>query len=115
MWPSSLTIRQTASEFVYETAVRSMRGPQAAYRLDGTESKSVFTAGNGESWTRTSKAAWVSRALLVITTTFRQTGKCVEMETYSIDGSGNLVIVSVVDNKYPSGTTSTLTATYRKG
>jgi hypothetical protein len=115
VWPGSLTIRQTASEFAYETTVQSMRVSQAAYRLDGTESQSVFTTVSGESWTRTSKAAWVGRALLVITITSRQTGKCHEMETYSIDGSGNLIVVSVVDNLYPSGTTSTRTAVYRKG
>jgi hypothetical protein len=115
VWPSWMTIRQTASEFAYETAVGPMRVPRVAYRLDGTEIESVSTAADGESVTRTSKATWVSRAIVVLTTISRQTGKFQVMETYSIDASGNLVVISVEPNLHPSGTTSTLTAVYRKG
>jgi hypothetical protein len=51
----------------------------------------------------------------MITTVSRQTGKWQELKTYSIDGSGNLVVVSVGPNLHPSGTTFTSTAVYRKG
>jgi len=109
-----LTIKQSESALVIEGTWPDNRANQRTYRLDGSASENPTTTAQGEPVAVTSTTEWMSNALLVRTTTVGPAFRYQWFDIYSINGDGNLVIASVGPNLFPSGTTSTITRTYKR-
>jgi hypothetical protein len=84
---------------------------KTVYNLDGSESKNPINFG-GQTVDRVSRVKW-DGAKLVITTTISFNGNPAETtQTWTLDGSGNLVIET---SSNFTGTPTTAKATYKKG
>jgi hypothetical protein len=83
---------------------------KTVYNLDGSESKNPLNFG-GQTVDRVSKVKW-DGAKLVITTTINFDGNVAEStQSWTLDGSGNLVVES---SSNFGGTPTTSKATYKK-
>ena len=67
------------------------------YRLDGSESRNESRTVTGEKWTHVSRARWVGAALVVTTTTTREsTGRSWDwMTTYFVTSDGQLSVATL--------------------
>jgi hypothetical protein len=110
-------ISQDATSVTFTQSLPVTHDPNRSltYRVDGSESRNETRTLRGETWTHLSQARWMSEALLVTTITNAGiTGRWESVLTCSLDGKGNLVIVSVDPNLWPPSTMSTRTLTYSK-
>jgi len=96
IWSSSdhhqeLRIEQDALRFSVMKTVGNQR-QKLMYQLDGSESRNETHTLNGEKWTQLSRAKWVGAAVVVTTTTTREsTGRSWEsMKIYFLSPDGNL-------------------------
>lgn len=105
-----LTIAQDASTL---TVTGDVIGP-LAYDLDGSESRNTTRTVTGEAWTHVSRAHWVTKALVVITTTTNQYGSWDWMATYLLDGNGNLNVTTIDATLTGAMSTSTRVYTRRR-
>ncbi len=85
---------------------------KTVFNLDGSESKNMMQ-GRGGQTEQVSKAAW-DGAKLVITTSFQMGDNAVtRTQTFSLDGSGQLVVSTNGPGR--GGEMMTTTQTYKKG
>ena len=84
---------------------------KTVYNLDGSETKNPINFG-GQSVDRVSKVKW-DGAKLVITTTISMSGNVAETtQSWTLDGSGNLLVETLSTF---TGQSTTTKATYKKG
>jgi hypothetical protein len=121
-WGPVVTITQSAAALAVERAQFSQYDMQPpmhlTYALDGSENRNTINMGRGPQ-ELVSKASWQA-ASLVITTTFRFSGRNGKEETstvtqmLSLDASGSLVIATTVAGAL-GGPPATSRTTYKKG
>jgi hypothetical protein len=98
------TIAQDMSSLTFSTGARSLR-----YRLDGSESRNDW---NGS--TQSSQARWVTKALLITTTTHSAAGEWEDAAICSLDAAGHLNVVTVNALKWPEDAMGTSLLVYQK-
>jgi hypothetical protein len=89
-------------------------GRTVTYRIDGSENSRTTTTVTGELWDLASQARWVTNALLVTTKYVTNIGRWEDLVVCSLDGDGNLVVVTVSTPKSTQRGMSTETLIYRK-
>ena len=83
-------ISQDESSITFVTANRSM-----TYKIDGPDIPYETTTVRGDVWKRLYHARWVSNALLITTKTDSSIGRWEDAMIWSLDGGGNLQLVTV--------------------
>ena len=98
------------------TVTGTYRREPLTYKLDGSPSRNVTVTAAGEQWKHESLARWVGNAVLIVTTTTRQTGQSWEWLTiYSMDsGGGGLTVVTVDHFHEDDGGMVTRQKSYRR-
>lgn len=89
-------------------------GQTVTYRIDGSETSRPTTTVTGATWHLASQARWVTNALLVTTKYVTNIGRWEDLVVCSLDGDGNLVVVTVSTPKTSDRGMSTETLVYRK-
>ena len=76
---------------------RSRLEDKLVYRLDGSDSRNETTTVTGEKWAHVSRARWVGPAVVITTTTTREsTGRSWDwMTTYFLTADGNLSVATL--------------------
>jgi hypothetical protein len=89
-------ITQDSSNVTVTPVVTAGRGDsgRVSYRLDGVGTDSTMTTVLGETWTLTSQAKWVDRALVVATTYRTPIGQWQDFTTLSFDAAGHLTVTT---------------------
>ena len=90
------------------------QGQAVTYRIDGSENSRTTTTVAGVVWGLTSQARWVTNALLVTTKYVTNIGQWEDLVVCSLDGDGNLIVVTVSAVKTSQRGMSTETLIYRK-
>jgi len=98
------TIAQDASSLTFSTGGRSLR-----YHLDGSESRN--DAGTS---TQISQARWITKAVLITTTTHSAAGQWEDAAICSLDAAGHLNVVTVNALKWPEDAMGTRLLVYQK-
>jgi hypothetical protein len=104
------TIEQNDKTITVVTTTQ-MGEQKSTYNLDGSESKNPLTI-QGNTIDRVSKASWDGSKLVIKTTTNFNGQANESTQTWSLDGSGNLIVESTSNF---GGTPTTTKMTYKKG
>jgi hypothetical protein len=92
---AQVTIAQDGPLFAVTTARADGSSETLTYRLDGSESQNTTTDVTGTVWTHLSRATWMNSAVVVTTTTNRESGgKWEWMRVYSLKSDDQLSVTT---------------------
>lgn len=92
----TLVIEQDASQ-IYLAQSMAVLEHELVYRLDGSESRNQTQSVSGEQWTHLSRADWMEGAIVIRSTTTRESGRSWEsLVTYYLDVDGRLRSTSLL-------------------
>jgi hypothetical protein len=110
-----ITIAQDGPSFVVTTAHAGGSSETLTYRLDGYESRNTTKDVTGTIWTHVSQATWMNSAVVVTTTTNRESGgKWEWMRVYSLKSDGQLSVTTFDGVLHDARLMDTSTVSYAK-
>jgi hypothetical protein len=112
---AQITIAQDGPSFVVTTARADGSSESLTYRLDGYESRNTTKDVTGAVWTHVSQATWMNSAVVVTTTTNRESGgKWEWMRVYSLKSDGQLSVTTFDGVLHDARLMDTSTVSYGK-
>ena len=110
-----VTIAQDGPSFVVTTTRADGSSETLAYRLDGSESRNATTDVTGTVWTHVSRATWMNSAVVITTTTNRESGgKWEWMRVYSLKSDNQLSVTTFDGVLHDARLMDTSTVSYGK-
>ena len=112
----SVAQRLVIAQDAKQLSVTDARGAVLVYQLDGSPSRNQTQTVRGTAWTLVSTAKWVSSALVITTTTTRETGQSWDSMTIyrrSTDGNLHVTMLDAILNSGPHNAMGMYTVEYK--
>jgi hypothetical protein len=112
---AQINIAQDGPAFVVTIAGAHGNTETLTYRLDGAESRNTTRDVTGAVWTHVSRATWMNSAVVITTTTSRDSGGGWQwMRVYSLKGDGELSVTTFDGVLHDARLMDTSTVFYEK-